>query len=155
MPKYPYTRYHDETQNYYNIDDIIASQEKVPCTCEVTLHRLGFLNPSNEGDDIIPGTKLDLPLWLAGGLGLHGRRRNIVSVDLPKVYKSNMREILSADANVVDMRKTSPHFYAFGTKLLNFQHEESADVSKMLLEVHTKDFKMEPTAIVLGADCSA
>lgn len=133
MPRVSYTRYNDESQNYYNVEDILASQEKVPCSCEITLHRLGFLNPSNDGEHIVPGTKLDLPLWLAQGL--HGRRRNIITVDLPKTYKANMREILSADPNIVDMHTNSPFFYAFGTKLLTFQHQESTDVGKSLLEV--------------------
>lgn len=139
MSRIPYTTYHDETQNYFNIEDILASQEKVPCSCETTLHRLGFLNPSNDGEHILPGTKLDLPLWLANGL--HGRRRNIISVDLPKIYKASMREILSADPNVVDMHTKSPFFYAFGTKLLMFQHQESADVGKCLLETFVGRFR--------------
>ena len=93
----------------------------------------GFLDPSCDGEDLKLGTKLDLPLWLAKALC--GNRRHTVSIDMPKQYKEVYREILSADASVVDLHKLGPYFYAFGSHLLRFDHVESADIAKSILRV--------------------
>ena len=50
------------------------------------------------------------------------------------------REILSADANVVDLHKLGPYYYSFGTQLLHFQHPQSLDIAKSLLQVGVSDF---------------
>ena len=81
----------------------------------------------------MPGTKMELPFWLA--TGLCSKKRKIVSIELPKSYKRGYREILSADANVVDLHKMGPYFYAFGSKMLSFEHQESEDIAVALLDV--------------------
>ena len=131
-----YTRFNNQSDNYFNIDDILATHEKIPCTTEKPINRLGFLHPSNvESEHIMPGAKMELPYWLA--TGLCNNKRRVVSIDLPKSYRKAYREILSADANVVDLHKLGPYFYAFGSKLCqSFEHQESEDVSATLMEVH-------------------
>ena len=128
-----YNRFTNLSDNYFNIEDILASHEKVPCTTEQPLQRLGFLNPSTDSEHIMPGTKMELPYWLA--TGLCSKKRKIVSIELPKSYKRGYREILSADANVVDLHKMGPYFYAFGSKMLSFEHQESEDIAVALLDV--------------------
>ena len=76
---------------------------------------------------------MELPIWLASSLC--SRRRHVVSVELPKSYREPHREILSADATVVDLHKLGPHFYACGTRLIQFDHPESLDIAKTLLQV--------------------
>ena len=93
----------------------------------------GYLDTSNESDDLRPGTKLELPFWLARSLC--GRRRTIVTVELPKQYKEGYREILSADASVVDLHKLGPYFYKFGSELLKFELPDTPDIAKSLLQV--------------------
>ena len=93
----------------------------------------GYLDPSSESDDLLPGTKLDLPCWMARGLC--SRQRHIVSVESPKQYRTAYRQILTADANVVDLHKLGPYFYRFGSHLLNFEHPDAADIAKCLLKV--------------------
>lgn len=122
-------------ENYFSIDDILASQEKVPCVLELPLIRLGYLDPTAEGEHVARGSKLDFPIWLASAL--KNQRTPVVAVDLPKFYKDSYREILAADANVVDLHKLGPYFYAVGCKLLSFEHPERADVSRSLFEVFT------------------
>ncbi|XP_070574848.1 DNA replication complex GINS protein PSF3-like [Ptychodera flava] len=134
-----YTRYGNNADNYFNIDDILATQEKIPCKVEQSILRLGFLDSSSDTRDIQPGTKLDLPFWLASSLCT--RRRRIVSVDMPKCYKDGSREILKADANVVDLHKTGPYYYAFGTKLLHFDNPEVRDIAESLLQTFISRFR--------------
>ena len=111
---------------------------KVPVQFEVPVYRLGFLNPSSNEEDLQAGLKLELPFWLAKVLG----KRNIVSVQLPKQYRRGQREILRADAKVVDLYKQGPYFYGLGMQLLSFNHLESRDLSKNLLEAFLNRFRL-------------
>lgn len=53
---------------------------------------IGFLDLSSESEDLKPGAKLELPLWLAQPL--NKVRESIVSVDIPKTYKEGYRFVL-------------------------------------------------------------
>lgn len=129
----PPLRSRPSSYDYFDIDDVIATQEKVPCRLEVQIHNLGFLDPSSEGEHLASGSKQELPYWLAKELC--SRRRRVVSVELPKVYKDAYREILKADACVVDLHKYGPHFYDIGTKLMHFDDDDNSMVIRSLQEV--------------------
>ena len=81
----------------------------------------------------MPGTKVEMPFWMARALC--SSKRHIVAVDTPKNYKDSYREILTADANVVDLHKLGPYYYCFGTHLLKFEQPDSADIAKSLVKV--------------------
>jgi GINS complex subunit 3 len=103
----------------------------------------GYIDPGCETEHIVPGTQLELPLWLAQSL--HSRNRRIASVELPKHYRGAQREILNADAAVVDLRRLSPYYYGIGTRLLAFDHLESSDVARSLLQVrYVNDVRLKP-----------
>lgn len=127
------------SEDFFSIDDILSSQQKLPCQFELPVYRLGFLNPSSSDEHLQPGTKLELPLWLAKALCT--RRRKIVTVGIPKAYSESQRDILSADANIVDLYKMGPYYYSMGVKLLHFDHLERADLSKSLLETFLNRFR--------------
>lgn len=48
---------------------------------------------------------------------------------------ARFREILGADATVVDLHTLGPYYYIFGTQLLHFQHPQSLDIATTLLQV--------------------
>lgn len=127
------------TDSYFSIDDILASQQKVPVQFDLPVYRLGFLNPSANEEHLEAGLKMELPFWLAKVLG--SRVRQIVSVELPKQYKCGQRDILTADANVVDLYKLGPYYYSMGMKLLCFDHLERRELSKSLLETFLNRFR--------------
>ena len=124
---------------YYDLDDIVTLQEKVPVQFELPCYRLGFLEPSSAEEHINQGSKMEIPCWLA--FELCSRRRQIVSVELPKLYDESYRQIFKADAGVLDLHKMGPFFYRFGMKLLHFQHMDSGIVARTLLEVFVKRFR--------------
>ena len=64
-----------------------------------------------------------------------------MSVGIPKAYSESQRDILSADANVVDLYKMGPYYYSMGVKMLYFDHLERADLSKSLLETFLNRFR--------------
>ena len=125
--------------DYFNIEDILATQERVPAKFELPCYRLGFLDPSSTEEHIVEGTKLEIPYWMANELCT--RRRHVVSIELPKIYNDSYRQIFKADANVLDLHKMGPHFYKFGVKLLHFEHADSGFVARSLLEVFLKRFR--------------
>ena len=126
-------------EDFFSIDDILTCQQRVPCQFELPVYRLGFLNPNSSDEHLQVGTKMELPLWLARVLC--SRRRQIISVGLPRAYREFQRDILSADANVVDLYKLGPYYYSLGVKLLCFEHLERADLSKSLLETFLNRFR--------------
>ena len=64
-----------------------------------------------------------------------------MSVELPKSYKEGERDILSAEAKVVDLYKLGPYYYKLGMKLLCFEHLKRRDLSKSLLETFLNRFR--------------
>ena len=120
-------------EDYWSMEDILAGQERIPCKIEQTLYRLGFLSTHSGEEHLVPGTKMEVPLWLARSLCT--RRRQVISVSLPKSYREGMRVALSADANVVNLYRNGPYYYAVGISLLNFDLPERGDLAKCLLEV--------------------
>ncbi|KAL3860440.1 hypothetical protein ACJMK2_010563 [Sinanodonta woodiana] len=127
------------SENYFDIDDILASNERIPCRVELPIYRLGYLDSSHESEHLLPGTKIEFPYWL--GRAVCSKKRHIVGVDLPKQYREGYREILSADATVVDLHKLGPYYYSFGTKLLHFEHVASADIAKSLVKTFQNRFR--------------
>ena len=120
--------------DYFDIDDIIASDIKVPCKFDTPVYWLGYLNKTDDSDHIGVGVTMELPLWLA--VTLNSRKRHIVSVELPKSYRENYREIIRADANVIDLYKLGPYYYNSGMKLLQLDHPDTEPLSRSLLEVN-------------------
>lgn len=121
-------------RDYYSLDDILSSHQRVPCRIEQPIYRLGFLNTSSAEAHLLPGSKLELPVWLARRLC----SKHVVSVQLPRQYRASQRTILSADAKVVDLHRLGPHYYSVGVQLLSLlegDEEEASELSRSLLEV--------------------
>ncbi|XP_048211432.1 DNA replication complex GINS protein PSF3 isoform X1 [Perognathus longimembris pacificus] len=145
-------------ENFLSLDDILMSQEKLPVLTETPLPRLGaFLRDrAAEPERALPqGSKLEIPLWLAKGL--FDNKRRILSVELPKIYQEGWRTVFSADANVVDLHKLGPHFYAFGSQLLHFDSAENPDISQSLLQTFIGRFRriMDSSQNAYNEDTSA
>ncbi|KAJ7374951.1 DNA replication complex GINS protein PSF3 [Desmophyllum pertusum] len=122
----PPLRSHPSSElDYFDIDDIIATQGRIPSKLEVQIYNLGFLDPSSEGNDLQAGAKLELPLWLSKELS----------------YKDGYREVFKADASVVDLHRLGPYFYEFGTKLLHFDFEENSQMASSMQETFIKRFR--------------
>ena len=119
--------------DYFELDDILACHEKIPCTFETQVKDLGFLDHGSDNEHIEAATKMDVPFWLAKELC--ARQRRVISVELPKVYREAYRQILEADATAVDLNKLGPYFYSVGAKLLEFGNEENPRIAETLMMV--------------------
>ena len=109
--------------NYFSIEDILATQERVPCEVETDLKNLGFMDPGSDNPDLARGTKLELPYWCVEGLRSN-QARSYLAVDIPKTFKEVFREIMSADPLVVDLHKMGPYYYEFGRHLIKQSQTE-------------------------------
>ena len=80
----PAQMYVASSSQYFSLDDILASQERIPLTIKQDLPQLGFLDSQshhqNDPTILSNGTKLELPLWMAKSLKAQGRAK----LDLPQ-----------------------------------------------------------------------
>lgn len=89
---------------------------------------------------------MELPLWLSKGL--YERKRKVLSVELPKVFKEGWRTVFMADPNVVDLHKMGPYYYGLGSQMLHFDNPENPDIAKTLLQVK----RVGGTTVGIGID---
>ena len=148
------------SSQYFSLDDILASQERMPLTIKQDLPQLGFLDSQshyqNDPTILTNGTKLELPLWMAKSLKAQGRAK----LDLPQTWGINQRNIITADANVLDLHKYGPFFYQSGchiVKLVSKGHnldEEAETIATILVDTLTKRFRriMDASANAEGQD---
>ncbi|XP_060536378.1 DNA replication complex GINS protein PSF3 [Cylas formicarius] len=129
------TSYHPD---YYSIDDILATQERVLCKFIQQVPRMGKLNPSVEEKNLAIGTELELPLWLA--LDISATRQPVVIPELPKIFKEAYREILKADASAVDLHKFNLYFYELGSYIKHMDRRE--EVHNILLHTFITRFRL-------------
>lgn len=79
---------------------------------------------------------MEFPLWLSKGL--YEKKRRVLSIELPKVYREGWRTVFSADPNVVDLHKMGPYYYGLGSQMLHFDSPENPEIGQTLLQVKKK-----------------
>ncbi|KAI8935220.1 DNA replication protein [Plenodomus lindquistii] len=128
--------------SYYDVDAILTDAQKVPCTFELTVPGLGYLEGNMSGD-IKQGSKVDLPLWLGEMLALsHGQNMtSFLSLDPPSALAPRVMNALKADPRTVDLRALAPHFYNLGARILELFEEED------MIEVLSDTFKSRAAVI--------
>ncbi|KAM7002534.1 DNA replication complex GINS protein PSF3 [Tautogolabrus adspersus] len=126
-------------ENFLSLDDILLSHEKLPIRTECTFPRLGFLEKSSDSQDITEGTKMELPLWLSKGL--YEKKRRVLSVEVPKVYREGWRTVFNADPNVVDLHKMGPYYYGLGSQMLHFDSPDNPEIAQTLLQTFIGRFR--------------
>lgn len=124
--------------DFLSCEDISAQSQKVTCCFLRQVNGIGFIDPSSESPDVPANTKLELPLWLAKVL----YARKLIDIEVPKGYNETYREILDADAAVVDLHKLGPDYYKFGQHLLTLGVKDGADMAKSLVSAFHQRFHM-------------
>jgi GINS complex subunit 3 len=134
--------------SYYDVDAILTDAQKVPCTFELTVPGLGFLEGNMTGD-MKQGSKVELPLWLGEMLALRSvyhyevlyllctdrsnsqslNTSSLVTLDPPSALSPRVLNALKADPRTVDLRALALHFYDLGARILElFDEEEMIEV---------------------------
>ncbi|EDW30554.1 GL26783 [Drosophila persimilis] len=100
--------------NYYSIEDIFVTQEKVECKVNTKLQRMGFLDAGAEGDDLEPGRSINLPLWYIKELKVNNA---YFTVSVPDIYKNVHKAVCEAETTHIELGRLHPYFYEFGRYL--------------------------------------
>ncbi|KAK3061006.1 DNA replication protein [Coniosporium uncinatum] len=116
--------------SYYDIDAILTDAQKVPCTFEITVPGLGYID-GNAGQDMKEGTKVELPLWLAEMLAVSQNQTGtpVLTLDMPTALSPRVLNALKADPKTVDLRALAQHFYALAARMLELFDEPTLDAT--------------------------
>ena len=97
--------------NYFSIEDILATQERISCKFEMTVPKLGefiyfmpplkielqflglivgMLDPSADDEDLKQGSKVEVPFWMVPTLF----SKKVITFEIPKYYKVNYRLLI-------------------------------------------------------------
>ncbi|AEO68372.1 ad306379-6fe3-4a3e-a11f-8ac77e89275a [Thermothielavioides terrestris] len=113
--------------SYYDIDSILTDAEKIPCTFQLDVPDLGYLD-NTPTQPLKSGTKVGLPLWLAEMLAIANtgdvEGKSFVSFDLPRALGNDVLQALKADPRAVPLRDQSAHFYALATRMMELSEEQ-------------------------------
>ena len=143
-------------EDYFSIDDILSTQERIRCQLLVDIPKLGFLESSSatgtlndEKKDyadehnfssLTANTKLELPYWMIYSI-CNCKTRFASLPELPLIYSRIQRQIFAADASVVDLAKQASHFYRQGRHLLELNFDEKRQVAMTLLQTYQQRFR--------------
>ncbi|CAI5760384.1 unnamed protein product [Candida verbasci] len=99
--------------SYYDIDDIIADSQKIPCQFNITVPGLGYLE-GNPGKSIKQNTKIELPFWLAEILAISTILNNdesFINLIDPDFISTKIINAIKSDSNSIDLHKIISHYY--------------------------------------------
>ncbi len=138
--------------SYYDLDSILTSSSKLPCTFNLDVPGLGYLEGGSSTLDAGPinrnikaGSTVSLPLWLGTLLAVsNSTNPNLspfVTLDFPAALQQRVVNALKADAKSVDLRAQEAHYYELGATILELFEEDE------LVDVLTDTFKARASAI--------
>lgn len=126
--------------NYYSLNDISVTQEKIPCQSLTIQKKMGFLDPGCDSEDL-KQQSVDLPLWYC--LAIENFKNPTFKIDIPDIYKDTYTEICKADSQVVNLSKLNKYFYELGRYVAKFDRNRTVaqmifDACKVRMQ-HLKD----------------
>lgn len=99
---------------YYNLDDILAEGEKLPCRFNLTVPGLGYLE-GNPGKPVSKGASVELPLWLAQVLAtcpvLETLDESFVELLEPDFISDKVQNAIHADPKSLDLHSLMANYY--------------------------------------------
>ncbi|KAI5960734.1 PSF3 [Candida pseudojiufengensis] len=125
--------------SYYDLDDILADAEKLPCQFNYTIPGLGYLE-GNPGKSIKKGTKIELPFWLAEILAIleidddnnknqnlinddNQEKLNFITLDDPEFINEKVINAIKSNSESLNLNKLSSQYYEMIIKWLNLIYE--------------------------------
>ncbi|KIV80453.1 hypothetical protein PV11_07951 [Exophiala sideris] len=114
--------------SYYDIDAILTDTQKLPCTFQLDVPGLGYLD-GNAGGTVKAGTIIELPMWLgvmlAVSTGNTPGASQLVTLNFPMPLQQRVINALKADPKTVDLRAQAPHFYALGARIMELFDDQA------------------------------
>ena len=118
--------------SYYDLDDILADAEKVPCRFNILVPGLGYLE-GQPGKAIQKDTKIELPLWLAEILAicelLEESQQSFIDLLQPEFISPKVINAIKTNPTSVDLHAILPYYYRLTEKWASmFSDSELATV---------------------------
>lgn len=105
--------------SYFDLDDILADGEKIPCRFNMTVPGLGYLE-GNAGKDIEKNTKVELPLWLAEVLAIcelsEESQSSFIDLSQPEFLNQKVINAIKANPLSVDLHSILSNYYRLSEK---------------------------------------
>ncbi|KAJ1965581.1 DNA replication protein [Dipsacomyces acuminosporus] len=98
-------------RNYYDIDDILAGQECVPCVLRVDLDGLG--SSGSGTSKVHRNSRWALPYWIADRMN----EEDYVDMEVSPVFSKRATRMYAASPESTQLRAICQHFYKFGFQL--------------------------------------
>ncbi|KAJ1835821.1 DNA replication protein [Coemansia sp. RSA 2711] len=98
--------------SYYDIDDILAVQERVPCVLQVDLDGLGS-SGSGGLSKVHRNSRWALPFWMADRLN----EEDYVNMEVSPMFSKQANRMYAASPESIQLRAITQHFYQFGLHL--------------------------------------
>ncbi|ORY92020.1 hypothetical protein BCR43DRAFT_497658 [Syncephalastrum racemosum] len=114
-----------ENDEYYDIDIILAEQNKVPCIFQVAID--AEVNVLGDHSQVTAESKHELPYWLAKPLAqykLPSTGEILINVEVPKSFSPRVRNSIEASATSADLNSLCPYFYLFGYRIVNLMFDK-------------------------------
>ncbi|CAH7690027.1 hypothetical protein BY996DRAFT_7949940 [Phakopsora pachyrhizi] len=121
-------------EDYYSLDLLIATNQRIPCQFNLTVPGMGHLEGSNQRD-IQANSVVEIPIWLASVLITsdndddYDDQQGFVKVQIPKQFNSTIRNALYASAKSVNLRTLASNFngawYESGKVLLEMIEDKN------------------------------
>ncbi|KAJ1945243.1 DNA replication protein [Linderina macrospora] len=115
-------------RDYYDIDDILAGQERVPCLLRVDLDGLGTAGSGTS--KVQRNQRWALPYWMGERLDTEG----FIEMSTPAVFSKRANRMYAASATSMQLRAVSPHYYKFGLQLADIVPGLPAVLRSMYME---------------------
>ncbi|KAM7352607.1 DNA replication complex GINS protein Psf3 [Cochliomyia hominivorax] len=115
--------------NYYAVEDLCVTQEKVECKVNTKLLKMGFLDSGAETEDLNPGRNINLPLWYIKELKVNNPYFTVI---VPDIYKNVHKAVCEAETTHIELGKLHPYFYEYGRYLTPYDRNHV--VGKIVFE---------------------
>ncbi|KAJ2825252.1 DNA replication protein [Coemansia erecta] len=115
--------------NYYDIDDILAVQERVPCVLQVDLDGLGS-SGSGGASKVHRNSRWTLPFWMADRLN----EEDYVNMEVSPMFSKQANRMYAASPESIQLRAITQHYYQFGLHLADLVPEVPQVLRNMYMQ---------------------
>jgi len=99
---------------FFDVDEILAGDERVKCRFLTDAADCAFLDPSCLAEHLPQGSAVELPLWLAHPLA----GQEAVEVEVPSFLNQRFRRMMKAGPASVNLREFSAYLFQVGRAVL-------------------------------------
>ncbi|KAI8832970.1 hypothetical protein BJ741DRAFT_613353 [Chytriomyces cf. hyalinus JEL632] len=117
--------------SFWDIDHVLAEQQKIPCFVALDVPGYGFLD-GNSSENLCKNTRIELPFWMVTPLIAAEQ----VELEYPHCFARRALDDVATSAVSVNLNGLSPFFFLFGVKFVNLI--EDANLGNVLADAFSQ-----------------